>query len=173
MHLGALARRSALTVRTLHHFDQIDLLRPSTRSEGGYRLYNGDDVARLHGIQALHHWGIPFKQIGVTLAGGGEALPVIVARQTRALDHEISQATALRGRLALLMHKFAGGAQPAMDEWLDALALLAIYARYFPLLQQRRDPHHRGQLANRARRVGAADGAGAHHDGQRGARIRP
>ncbi len=54
-----------------------------------------------------------------------------VARQIRALDHEISEATALRGRLALLMHTFAGGTQPAMDECLDALALMAIYARYF------------------------------------------
>jgi len=131
LKVGELARRSGLTVRTLHHFDQIGLLCPSARSPAGYRLYGREDVARLHGIQALRHLGLPLKQIATMLAGEGEALPQIVARQIRALDHEIAQASALRGRLALLMDRFAAGSQPEMGEWLDSLALMATYARYF------------------------------------------
>lgn len=65
------------------------------------------------------------------LAGDGEALPMIVARQVRALDHEIAQATALRGRLALLMDKFSAGGQPELGEWLESLALMSTFARYF------------------------------------------
>lgn len=65
------------------------------------------------------------------LAGEGESLPQIVARQIRALDHEIAQASALRGRLALLLDKFSTGSQPEMGEWLDSLALMTTYARYF------------------------------------------
>ena len=131
LKVGELARRTGLTVRTLHHFDQIGLLKPSARSESGYRLYGRDDVARLHGIQALRHLGLPLKQIAGMLAGDGEPLPVIVARQMRALDHQIAQASALRSRLALLMDKFATGSQPDMGEWLDSLALMATCARYF------------------------------------------
>lgn len=131
LKVGELARRSGLTVRTLHHFDQIGLLRPSGRSAAGYRLYGRDDVARLHGIQALRHLGLPLKEIATMLASGGEALPQTVARQIRALDHEIAQATALRGRLAVLLDKFSAGGQPEMAEWLDSLALMATYARYF------------------------------------------
>lgn len=131
LKVGDLARRSGLTVRTLHHFDQIGLLQPSGRSAAGYRLYNRQDVARLHGIQALRHLGLPLKQIAGMLAGDGEALPQIVARQIRALDHEIAQATALRGRLALLVDKFSAGGQPEMGDWLDSLARMATYARYF------------------------------------------
>ncbi len=131
LKVGELAQRTGLTVRTLHHFDQIGLLKPSTRSESGYRLYSRDDVARLHSIQALRHLGLPLKQIASMLAGDGEALPVIVARQMRALDHQIAQASALRGQLALLMEKFASGTQPEMGEWLDSLALMATYERYF------------------------------------------
>ena len=131
LKVGELAQRSGLTVRTLHHFDQIGLLSPSARSSAGYRLYGREDVARLHGIQALRHLGLPLKQIATMLAGDGEALPQIVARQIRALDHEIAQATALRGRLALLNDKFSAGDQPEMGEWLESLALMATYARYF------------------------------------------
>lgn len=131
LKVGELARRSGLTVRTLHHFDQIGLLQPSARSAAGYRLYGRADVARLHGIQALRHLGVPLKQIAGMLAGDGETLPQIVARQMRALDHEIAQATALRSRLALLMDKFSAGGQPEMGDWLDSLALMATCARYF------------------------------------------
>ena len=129
--VGELASRSGLTVRTLHHFDQIGLLKPSARSDGGYRLYSRDDVARLHGIQALRHLGLPLKQIGEMLAGDGADLSAIVARQVRALDHEIRQATDLRGRLQLMLDRYAGGGQPDMADWLGSLALMATYARYF------------------------------------------
>lgn len=131
LKVGELARRTGLTVRTLHHFDQIGLLRPSARSESGYRLYGRDDVARLHSIQALRHLGLPLKQIASMLAGDGEPLRVIVARQIRALDHQIAQASALRGRLSLLMDRFVNGGEPEMGDWLDSLALMTTYARYF------------------------------------------
>ena len=133
MHLkvGELASRSGLTVRTLHHFDQIGLLKPSARSDGGYRLYSRDDVARLHGIQALRHLGLPLKQIGEMLTGDGADLPAIVARQVRALDHEIRQANDLRGRLQLMLDRFDRGGQPELADWLGSLALMATYARYF------------------------------------------
>jgi DNA-binding transcriptional MerR regulator len=131
LKVGELARRTGMTVRTLHHFDQIGLLKPSDRSESGYRLYGRNDVARLHSIQALRHLGLPLKQIASMLAGDGEALPVVVARQMRALDHQIAQASALRSRLALLMDKFTIGSEPEMSEWLDSLALMATYSRYF------------------------------------------
>jgi DNA-binding transcriptional MerR regulator len=131
LKVGELARRTGLTVRTLHHFDQIGLLKPSARSASGYRLYSREDVARLHSIQALRHLGLPLKQIAAMLSGDGEGLPQIVARQLRALDHQIAQAQALRGRLALLQARFASGHEPEMGEWLDALALMSTYARYF------------------------------------------
>lgn len=131
LKIGDLARRSGLTVRALHHFDQIGLLTPSARNDAGYRLYNRDDVARLHGIQALRQLGLPLKDIGSMLAGDSAALPMVVARQLQALDQQISQASQLRARLALLMDRFSVGAQPEIGEWLASLALMATYSRYF------------------------------------------
>jgi DNA-binding transcriptional MerR regulator len=121
LKVGELARHTGLTVRTLHHYDSIGLLCPSARSEAGYRLYSHADVARLHAVQALRHLGLGLAEIGTLLADSGESLPAINARQIRALDHDIAQATELRSRLALLQERFAQGAQPQTRDLLASL----------------------------------------------------
>src|ERR687896_644240 len=52
LKIGDVARASGLTVRTLHHYDEIGLLVPSARSDAGYRLYSEADVRRLYRILA-------------------------------------------------------------------------------------------------------------------------
>jgi len=69
--VGELARRCGLTVRTLHHYDAIGLLKPSLRSDAGYRLYDRDSVERLHRIQAPRQLGLPLADIGTVLSGPG------------------------------------------------------------------------------------------------------
>ena len=49
-----LAERADVTVKTLHHYDRIGLLKPR-RTDAGYRLYALDDLARLEHIAALKH----------------------------------------------------------------------------------------------------------------------
>lgn len=147
LKVGELARRSGLTVRALHHFHEIGLLTPSVRSEAGYRLYDRQDVARLHAIQSLRALGVPLKQIGGMLAGDGSDLPSIVARQMRALDRQIEQATALRQRLALLGEMLAGGRQPEVEDWLGTLELMNTYARYFSADEIRRIVGHWPRVA--------------------------
>lgn len=48
--VGEVARMSGVTVRTLHHYDEIGLLSPSERTEAGYRLYSAADLERLRRI---------------------------------------------------------------------------------------------------------------------------
>jgi DNA-binding transcriptional MerR regulator len=138
LKVGELARRSGLTVRALHHYDEIGLLKPSLRSPAGYRLYGRADVARLHAIQSLRSLGVPLAQMAGMLAGDGSDLPAIVARQLRALDSEIAQATALRERLALLQDMLAAGRQPEVDDWLGTLELMGTYTKYFSAEEVRR-----------------------------------
>ncbi|WKB54714.1 MerR family transcriptional regulator [Eleftheria terrae] len=131
MRIGELARHAGLTVRTLHHYDAIGLLRPSARSEGGYRLYQPDDVARLHAIQALRHLGLSLDEVGRLLDEGGASLPCIVEQQIHAIDREIAQATQLRQRLMLLREKFSAGHVPEMGDWLASLHLMTTCDKYF------------------------------------------
>src|SRR5215472_2563993 len=66
--VGALARATGLTVRTLHHYDEIGLLQPSTRLAGGHRLYDTDDLTRLYRIIRLRQLGFPLSQVAAVLA---------------------------------------------------------------------------------------------------------
>jgi DNA-binding transcriptional MerR regulator len=131
LKVGELARSTGLTVRTLHHYDSIGLLKPSGRSESGYRLYSRDDVARLHSVQALRHLGLPLADIAQMLAGEGGSPIAIIERQMQALDGEIAKAGELREQLALIRDGIVSGAEPAIGDWLDTLSLMATYTKYF------------------------------------------
>lgn len=131
LRVGELAKRTGVTVRALHHYDSIGLLRPSGRSEGGYRLYNRDDVARLHGIQTLRSLGVPLAEMAQLLDGGPDALRAILARQVGALDQAIVQAQALRERVSVMQLILAVGDQPAIDDWLASLAMMSTFEQYF------------------------------------------
>ena len=130
LRVGELARRTGLTVRTLHHYDRLGLLRPSVRSEAGYRLYDRDDLARLHRIQLL-------KQLDYSLADIRELLddppgsPVeAISRQLEVLDARIRQYQRLHGRLEQLRQKLALQPGDATDDWLTLLELMTMLEKH-------------------------------------------
>jgi DNA-binding transcriptional MerR regulator len=52
-HIGEVARRTAMSLRTVRYYEEVGLVRPSGRSEGGFRLYTDADVQRLLLVRAL------------------------------------------------------------------------------------------------------------------------
>jgi MerR family transcriptional regulator, thiopeptide resistance regulator len=75
MHLkvGELARSTGLTVRTLHHYDEIGLLVPSERSRAGYRLYTDEDLTRLQQVVVYRRLEMPLDEIAILLRRGEDA----------------------------------------------------------------------------------------------------
>jgi DNA-binding transcriptional MerR regulator len=140
LKVGELAKRCGLTVRTLHHYDTIGLLAPSARSDSGYRLYNRDDIARLHQIQALRRFGLSLADIGVVLANPGTHLASIVDQQLQMLDQQIAQSTTLRDRLAQLQGQLQRGEEPELADWLTTLEMMNMYDKYFTKEEQKRFP---------------------------------
>lgn len=65
--VGQLAERSGVTVRTLHHYDEIGLLTPVTRSGSGRRLYDSDSVLRLQQILTYRTLGLELGKIAKLL----------------------------------------------------------------------------------------------------------
>jgi len=57
------AKRAGVTVRALHHYDRLGLLKPSGRTNAGYRLYTDRDLIRLEQIVALKFIGFPLSKI--------------------------------------------------------------------------------------------------------------
>lgn len=131
LKVGELARRAGMTVRTLHHYDSIGLLKPSGRSDAGYRLYNRDDVARLHQVQALRRFGMALADIGHFLAQPGASLPDLITRQIESLDHQIAEAAKLREQLSALRGQLRSGEEPELASWLTTLEQMTVYDKYF------------------------------------------
>lgn len=65
--VGQVAERFGVTVRTLHHYDEIGLLTPSERTAAGYRLYTGDDVTRLQHVVVYRRLGFALEDIALLL----------------------------------------------------------------------------------------------------------
>jgi len=62
MKIGELARKTGKTVRALHLYEEMGLLDPA-RSDGGFRLYGPDDLARVYWIGKLQDMGFKLQQI--------------------------------------------------------------------------------------------------------------
>src|SRR6266436_5758996 len=94
-HTQEFATLSGVTVRALHHYDQLGLLRPKQRSRAGYRLYSEGDFARLEQIVVLKFLGMPLRQIKSLLSAEtrlGEALrrhKSVLAEKRRQIDKAI------------------------------------------------------------------------------------
>lgn len=152
LKIGQLARQSGLTVRTLHHYDAIGLLRPSGRADNGYRLYNRDDIARLHQIQALRRLGLSLEEAGALLAGENADIGAIVVQQIAQLNSQIENATLLRDRLQRLQEDFVTAAEPDLQEWLTTLELMAIFDQHLtPEETERWRAHARASRAEEGR----------------------
>src|SRR5688572_33314365 len=67
LKVGELAKRTGLTIRTLHHYDEIGLLKPSLHTESGHRLYTAADVARLQQVISLRQLGFSLEDVGACL----------------------------------------------------------------------------------------------------------
>jgi DNA-binding transcriptional MerR regulator len=71
LRIGEVARLAHITVRTLHHYDRIGLMRASGRSEAGYRLYTEQDLERLQAVLLYRELGFGLSEIRALLAAPG------------------------------------------------------------------------------------------------------
>ncbi|WP_175711304.1 MerR family transcriptional regulator [Burkholderia ambifaria] len=151
LKVGELAKRSGLTVRTLHHYHAIGLLTPSARADNGYRLYDRHDIARLHQIQALRRFGLSLAEIGDHLNQPGTTpLVDLVARQIALLDRQLAQTAQLRERLVSLHAQLAAGTEPELADWLTTLELMTVYDKYFSEEELARMPMYQKSQAGDA-----------------------
>jgi DNA-binding transcriptional MerR regulator len=144
LKIGELAKRTGVTIRALRHYDEIGLLSPSTRSEGGFRLYSFEDVGKLYRIQALCRLNLPLAEVQTILNTGNATFPDIMEKQIAFLNHQISHAVALRDHLAELQSRLHQSAVLTMDDWVGALAQMSAVSKYF------NDDERRALVAQRA-----------------------
>lgn len=82
--VGVVAGMVGVSIRTLHHYDQIGLVEPSGRTPAGYRVYDDTDVERLHQVLTYRELGFSLEQIA-TLLDDPDADPLSHLQTQRAL----------------------------------------------------------------------------------------
>lgn len=95
--VGELARASGLTVRTLHHYEELGLL-SSGRGEGGHRVYDEASVEQLYRIRVLRDLGLGLAEIGRVIEDGASLASVMDQHLAR-VEREVEELTRLRDRL--------------------------------------------------------------------------
>ncbi len=63
MHIGEVAARTELSLRSLRHWEEVGLLAPSGRTEGGFRLYTETDVEKILVIRRMKPLGFSLEQM--------------------------------------------------------------------------------------------------------------
>ena len=129
--VGALAKASGLSVRTLHHWDAIGLLVPAERAGNGYRRYGAADVARLYRILALRRLGLSLEEIAAALDREGPELEAAVRAHLTCVEDQLTAVTALRDRLVRILDALGSDAGPSSRQLIETIEVMTMHEQYY------------------------------------------
>lgn len=144
--IGDVAQRAGLTVRTLHHYDQVGLLRPTARTPAGYRLYGPAEIRRLQHIASLRRLGLSLDDVARCLDLGDPPLPEVLDLHLGRLDADIREAIEMRDRL-LHIRKQIDETEIDLEAWLGVIHETLRFERHYP-------PEQRAKLEKTADDLG-------------------
>lgn len=107
-------------MRALHHYDHVGLVRPSARTEAGYRLYAESDVERLYRVLALRQLGLPLDAIGRVLDGQSSIEDLLDAHREY-LDRQLVALRTLRAQLATVAAAGRNGEAASVTDFLELI----------------------------------------------------
>jgi DNA-binding transcriptional MerR regulator len=131
MKVGEVARRTGLTVRTLHHYEEQGLLAPSARTESGHRLYTTEDLARLQRIRSLRALGFSLEEIGRQLEGEGDSLVTVLERHLSFAREQLERQQQLVERLEAMLSLLRRGEDVTSEQFLETLEVMSMFDKLY------------------------------------------
>ncbi len=147
--IGTLARRTGLSVRTLHWYDEIGLLRPTRHTASGHRLYGDADVQRLQEIRSLRHLGFTLEEIRALLRRTGISPSRVLRLHLAELGARIAQEQHLRRRLQRLADRLDAAEAVSVDDMMNAIEEITMSEQYLT-------PEQMAEVQERGRKLGDA-----------------
>jgi DNA-binding transcriptional MerR regulator len=132
LKVGELAKRTGLTVRTLHHYDEIELVRPSLRTESGHRLYTAADVTRLQQVLSLRQLGFALEEIRACLARADFSPVEVIRLHVERLREQIELQRGLCARLEALADHFRPAGEVSVEQFLQTIESMTMIENYYP-----------------------------------------
>lgn len=147
IRVGELAKRAGVTVRTLHHYEEIGLLVPSRRTEAGYRLYGRGEIARLQQIMSLRQLGFSLDEIQSFLARSDYSPLQVVELHIARLREQIAAQRRLCERLEALAEHLRSAGEVSAEEFLETIEEMSVLEKYYT-------PEQLEELRQRAEMLG-------------------
>ena len=127
LKVGDLAARTGVSIRTLHHYDDIGLLSPRHRSPSGHRLYRRADIIRLQQIVSLRQMGLSLDQIRGAL-NRPQQRAQIIRSHIEHLKKQIAAQQDLCRRLEMITAK---GELASIDEIIETIEVMTMFEKYY------------------------------------------
>jgi DNA-binding transcriptional MerR regulator len=147
--IGALAKRSGVSVRTLHYYDEIGLLRPSTVTASRHRLYGQAELVRLQQIKSLRRLGFSLDEVAACLDAPEFSPARVLDLHVQRLREQIAR----EERLVALLETLAAGCQTetmrSADDFIAVIEEITTIERTFT-------PDELRGISERGERLGAA-----------------
>jgi DNA-binding transcriptional MerR regulator len=130
--VGEVARRTGISIRTLHYYDEIGLVSPSQHTDAGHRIYTDDDVQRLQQILILRSLGFSLEKIRQFLGAptGSHMLDVIEQHMVR-IRREIDDRHKVVTCLEKLADRLRLKQNMTIDEILNLMEALEMIDKYY------------------------------------------
>jgi len=117
--VSQVARMAGITVRTLHHYDQIGLVRPSERSDAGYRLYDRRDIERLQQVLFYRELGLGLDEVAAMLDRPGFDRSLALLEQRELLEGQVARLTRMIGAVDAAIDAEETGIMLTREEMLE------------------------------------------------------
>jgi len=117
--VGEVSRLAGVTIRTLHHYEQVGLLAPSARTDAGYRLYATAELDRLARILYYRELGFPLGEIAAVLDDDLSNTWAHLVRQHRLLSERLDRVQGMVAALEREMEAHMGGYNLTPEEKLE------------------------------------------------------
>ena len=128
--VGAVAALTAVSVRTLHHYDHIGLVVPSVRTPAGYRGYTDADIERLHLVLIYRSVGLQLEDIRALLDNGDADVLEHLQRQHRLLLDQADRLQHTIKAVEELMSAHRSGIQLTAEEQIEIFGTTAFGEEY-------------------------------------------
>ena len=131
LKVGELAERTGVSIRTLHHYDDIGLLRPSRRTAAGHRLYDVADLLRLQQIVSLRRLGLSLDEIQRVIERPETSPLSIIEAHLAKLRRQMELERKLCDRLEVLAERLRRAESVSADQLLTSVEMTVMIEKYY------------------------------------------